>query len=116
VSTEGSKVTICEHFLGFISVESSNGENQFGVLLNTLRELNIPLNNIREQGYDNGAHMKVVRSGVQRHIQNINPRAFFIACSVHSLNLVVNDAAKSTKATVAFFDKIQNVLSFIYIV
>lgn len=79
VSIEDSKVTIREHFLGFISVESSTGENLCDVLLNILRELNIPLSNMRGQGYDNGANMRGVHSGVQRHIRNINPRAFFIS-------------------------------------
>ncbi|XP_026819055.1 zinc finger MYM-type protein 1-like [Rhopalosiphum maidis] len=112
VSIEDSKVTIREHFLGFISVENSTGENLCDVLLNILRELNIPLSNMRGQGYDNGANMKGVHSGVQRHIRNINPRAFFVPCSAHSLNLVVNDAAKSSKEAVAFFDIIQKVFNF----
>ncbi|XP_026821672.1 zinc finger MYM-type protein 1-like [Rhopalosiphum maidis] len=112
VSIEDSKVTIREHFLGFISVENSTGDNLCDVLLNILRELNIPLSNMRGQGYDNGANMKGVHSGVQRHIRNINPRAFFVPCSAHSLNLVVNDAAKSSKEAVAFFDIIQKVFNF----
>lgn len=55
--------------------------------------------------------MKSVHSGVQRHIRNINPRAFFVPCSAHSLNLVTNDAAKSSKKAVAFFDTIQKVFN-----
>ncbi|XP_060855512.1 zinc finger MYM-type protein 1-like [Metopolophium dirhodum] len=112
VSIEDSKVTIREHFLGFISVEISTGENLCDVLLSILRELNISLSNMRGQGYDNGANMKGVHSGVQRHIRNINPRAFFVPCSAHSLNLVVNDAAKSSKEAVGFFHIIQKVFNF----
>ncbi|KAL4149319.1 hypothetical protein QTP88_003289 [Uroleucon formosanum] len=112
VSIEDLKVTIREHFLGFISVESTTEENLSDVLLNTLRELNIRLSNMRGQGYDNGADMKGVHSGVQRHIRNINPRAFFVPCSAHSLNFVINDAAKSSKEAAAFFDITQKVFNF----
>lgn len=102
VTIEDSKVIIRKHFLGFISVESSTGENLSDVLSNTLRELNLFLNNIRGQGYDNRANMKDVHLGVHRHIRNINPRTFFVSCSAHSLNRVVNDATKSLKEAVAF--------------
>lgn len=35
---------------------------------------------MRGQGYDNGANMTGKNKGVQKHIQNLNPRAFFIPC------------------------------------
>ncbi|KAF2896479.1 hypothetical protein ILUMI_09695 [Ignelater luminosus] len=39
-------------------------------------------------------------SGVQRRILNHNPRAMFVPCGAHSLNLVVYDAAKATFETI----------------
>jgi hypothetical protein len=33
----------------------------------------------------------------------MNPRAFFIPCNSHSLNLVVNDAAMSSRDADSFF-------------
>lgn len=48
---------------------------------------------MRRQGYDNGSNMKRKQSGVQKRVGDINPRAFYVPCSAHSLNLVVNDAA-----------------------
>jgi hypothetical protein len=58
--------------------------------------------------------MKGKHSGVQRRIRNINPRAFFVPCSAHSLNLIVNDAVKSSKEAIEFFDIIQKVYVFIF--
>lgn len=58
---------------------------------------------MRGQGYDNGANMKGQHSGIQIRIRNINPRAFFVSCSAHSLNLVVNDAVKASKEAIEFF-------------
>lgn len=37
----------------------------------------------------------------------INPRAFFVPCAAHSLNLVVNYVAKSNGEISKFFDIIQ---------
>lgn len=107
-----SNVKIHEHFLGFIPVESSTGMSLSDILIQRLRDLDIPIQNMRGQGYDNGANMKGKHSGVQRRIRNINPRAFFIPCSAHSLNFVINDAVKSSKDAISFFDTIQKVYVF----
>lgn len=111
-SKKEASVTICEHFLGFLSVENSTGMSLSDVILLQLTNMEIPIENMRGQGYDNGANMKGKHSGVQRRIRNINPRAFFVPCSAHSLNLVVNDAVKSSKEAIEFFDIIQKVYVF----
>ncbi|XP_025409287.1 zinc finger MYM-type protein 1-like [Sipha flava] len=82
------------------------------IIIQQLKDLGIPIKNMRGQGYDNGANMKRKRSGVQRRIRNINPRAFFVPCSTHSLNLVVNDAVQLSKEAIEFFDIIQKVYVF----
>ena len=43
---------------------------------------------------------------------NVNPRAFFVPCSAHSLNLVVNDAAKCCVDTVNFYGLVQQISNF----
>lgn len=50
-----------------------------------------------EQGYSNGPNMVGNIIGVQRLILDEYPRAIFTLCLSHSLNLVVKDAAKSSK-------------------
>ncbi|GBL53679.1 hypothetical protein AVEN_192415-1 [Araneus ventricosus] len=59
---------------------------------------------MRGQGYDNGANMKGELAGVQAKIRNINSCAFLIQCGSHSLNLVVNDMAKSSLEGANFFN------------
>lgn len=56
--------------------------------------------------------MKGKERGLQKRILNINPRALFVPCNAHSLNLVVNDAVKSCVSVVTFFDLIQHVFVF----
>jgi len=56
--------------------------------------------------------MRGKHNGLQKRILNINPRAFFVPCSAHSLNLVVNDAAHISHETVTFFDLVQEIYVF----
>ncbi|XP_065667711.1 uncharacterized protein LOC136088003 [Hydra vulgaris] len=56
--------------------------------------------------------MKGIHSGVHKRIRDINPRAFFVPCSAHSLNLMVCDAAKSSSKAVSFFGLVQEVYNF----
>jgi len=76
-------------------------------LLNVLVELKLNINDLRGQGYDNGADMREKQNGVQKKILQINLCAFFVPCSAHSLNLVVNYAAKITFKIVDFFNIVQ---------
>ena len=91
VSCESGK----EPFLGFIPIDCSTGEALTDTLLTQLEEMKLPLRNMRGQGYDNAANMKGKHVGIQKRILDMNPHAFFVPCSSHSLNLVVNDAALS---------------------
>ncbi|XP_065650769.1 zinc finger MYM-type protein 1-like [Hydra vulgaris] len=67
---------------------------------------------MRGQGYDNGSNMKGKNVGVQKRILDLNPRAFFVPCGSHSLNLVVNDAGFSCTLAVNFFNNIQELYNF----
>ena len=46
-------------------------------------------------------------NGVRKRILDINPRAYFVPCNAHSLNLVVDDAAKCCLEATLFFDLVQ---------
>lgn len=107
-----SSVEVREHFLGFIPVTSTTGAALTQVILDHLEKNGLLIENLRGQGYDNGSNMKGKHSGVQKRITEINPRAFFVPCSCHSLNLVVNDAAKSSREATSCFDIIQKLYVF----
>jgi hypothetical protein len=97
------ELRIQEHFLDFLLVEQTSGEELTKAILQELRKYYSPLENMRGQAYDSASNMKGKRSGVQHKILCMNPRAFFfIPCNSHSLNLVVNDAAVSSKDDASF--------------
>ncbi|XP_048513412.1 zinc finger MYM-type protein 1-like [Athalia rosae] len=93
---KAQKFEIREHFLGFLPITDTTGKGLTQVILDELQNLGIAFSDMRGQGYDNGANMKSKHSGVQNRILQRNPRAFFVPCSAHTLNLVVGDAAAAT--------------------
>jgi len=80
-------------------------------ILEKLKEIKLPIANLRGQGYDNGSNMKGKNNGVQRKILDINPRAFFVPCNSHSLNLVINAAMYCLNA-ISFFNLIQSIYAY----
>ena len=48
-------------------------------------------------------NMKGKNKGVQARLLQQKPRAFFVACGAHTLNLVIADAAKSTTEAISYF-------------
>ncbi|XP_071060272.1 zinc finger MYM-type protein 1-like isoform X2 [Pseudochaenichthys georgianus] len=98
---------IKEHFMGFLVAEESTGESLSALILKRLEELQIAFDDCRGQSYDNGANMKGKNKGVQARLLQLNPRALFVPCGAHTLNLVVADAAKSSKDAISFFGIVQ---------
>nr|XP_047129436.1 zinc finger MYM-type protein 1-like [Hydra vulgaris]XP_047129437.1 zinc finger MYM-type protein 1-like [Hydra vulgaris] len=92
-SEKPAEVVVSEHFLTFLELQDTTGANMTKVVIDKLQELGVNLDDMRGQGYDNGANMRGKYNGVQARIRQLNPRAFFVPCSAHSLNLVLNDAA-----------------------
>ncbi|XP_066585503.1 zinc finger MYM-type protein 1-like [Prorops nasuta] len=112
VHRDNRNVTVVEHFLGFVEVSDSIGKGLSQYLLDQLKCLQLDYKNMRGQGYDNGANMRGKKNGVQRHILNVNSRAFFFPCAAHTLNLVICDAANVNISTVNFFNIIQQLYNF----
>lgn len=106
------RVDVREHFLEFLSLQNTTGAGMADILSRTLDKHGLLISNIRGQGYDNGANMSGKKNGVQRKILDINPRAFYVPCNAHTLNLVVNDAAKCCIEAVNFFGIVQSIYAF----
>ena len=50
---------------------------------------------------------------MQNRIRTIDPRAFFVPCASHTVNLVVNDSVHCSLDAVKFFDIVQNLYVFV---
>lgn len=107
--TLGKTPEIKEHFLGFLIAPESTGLGLSNLILNRLAEFNIPFQDCLGQSYDNGANMKGKNKGVQARLLVKNPRAFYVPCSSHTLNLTVSDAAKASTDAACFFGNVEKV-------
>ena len=76
-----------EEFLTFVQLERITGEQ---IATSILRENNIPVENMRGQGYDGVSNMSSSRVGVQARIHNEASLATYVHCSGHCLNLAIS--------------------------
>ncbi|XP_004205865.3 uncharacterized protein LOC101239811 [Hydra vulgaris] len=100
---------IYEHFIKFIIVESSTGENLFNTLVKEIEMLGLDVENIKGQGYNNRANMKGHNSGVQARLLERNSRAFYTPCVCHNYNLILGDMAKTCSDAITFFGTLQRI-------
>ncbi|PVH37071.1 hypothetical protein PAHAL_6G235900 [Panicum hallii] len=103
VNSSPGHVRVEESFLGVLDVNDTTGQALFDVLENELKILDLDIDDVRGQGYDNGSNMKGKHQGVQRKLLDVNPRLFYSACGCHSLNLTLCDMANKTCGKAKYF-------------
>ncbi|XBI11435.1 hypothetical protein VPH35_138496 [Triticum aestivum] len=109
VHISDGKIQIVEYFLAFLVVEDTSGLGIFKVLVDSMKSFDLNIDDIRGQGYDNGSNMKGKYKGVQSRLLEVNPRALYMPCACHSLNLTLCDMAKSCGRAVSFFGIVQRI-------
>lgn len=112
VNIDGDKVDVVESFIDFIKLEGKTAKEMTTEICNKLLADGLDIQNCYGQGYDNAATMAGHISGVQKRITNINPRAFFMPCNNHSLNLAGVHAAGTTTNSTTFFGTLERLYTF----
>ena len=84
------KLDIREEFIKFARPPRVTGQCLSYQIKAILRELGLPIENIRGQGYDGAASMSSKKVGVQARIKEDAPNAVFVHCNGHCLNLVIS--------------------------
>ncbi|CAN6573113.1 unnamed protein product [Malus baccata var. baccata] len=70
VDLSSRSINIREYFMEFLSLQD------------VLKSLDLDIDNVRGQGYDNGSNMRGKHEGVQKRLLDINPIAFYMPCVI----------------------------------
>ena len=66
-------------------------------LKDTLLQMNLSINDCRGQSYDGASNMRGAKNGVSTQILAKEPRATFVHCYGHALNLATADVVRNVK-------------------
>ena len=75
-------------------METTDASTIKSVLQDCLMKCSIQISNCRGQAYDGAANMVGHLNGVAAKIQQDEPRAHFVHCVAHSLNLCLQESSK----------------------
>ena len=99
-------------FVQFIEIKGHSAAELKHSICTFLDKHQIKLSDCRGQSYDNASNMSGKYSGLEARIRIKNPRADYIPCFAHSLNLVGHSAVDKISAASKFFKLVENVYCF----
>ena len=80
---------IREDFVTFVKLQRVTASEITKAIVGSIEGLGLSLADLRGQGYDGAATMSGQKSGVQKQIRDIQPKAVYTHCAGHSLNLAI---------------------------
>lgn len=87
--------TIKEQFLTFINIScDATGNNLATIMLDQLKSWGLNPQYLRGQGYDGASNMSGRFKGAKTIIQQKYPKALYLHCGAHALNLVLCDSCE----------------------
>ena len=104
---------IQERLIGLSTVSRTDSETLFKLLKDTLMSHGLNLSQVRGQCYDGASNMSGRYHGLQARVKLESPKAVYVHCYAHCLNLVLVDAMKSNKTARNFFGTLESLYCFI---
>lgn len=102
-----------EDTLGLKELSDTKAATIFKEVKDLLLKCPLSIAQCRGQAYDGASNMSGVRNGAQALFKQEEPRALYVHCLAHSLNLCVQDASKMCNLLRDTLDFIQNLVQLI---
>lgn len=104
------RLKICESFIGFLVVDEQTASGLSDTVINNcIKDNGLDVAKLRGQGYYGETSMSGIYSGVQARILAKQPKAIYVHCAAHNLNLVLNDAVSDVIEFKNFFGVIEQI-------
>lgn len=100
-------------FCGFFNMTDTTATSLFAILKDILCRFNLPIEKCRGQCYDGAANMKGNHRGVQALMQEQEPRALYVHCLAHILNLVLHDVGQKVDMCRDFLYAVTELINFV---
>jgi hypothetical protein len=95
---ENGRLRPVERLVGLFTTGSTTGQTLCDKILVHLAEANIPISHIIGQSYDGAGNMSGRFKGLQAKIKEMQPKAIYVWCSAHRLNLVIESVVSCCAA------------------
>ena len=108
-----STMEVCEDFLGYMRLEKCDAESIAGVITETLQKWTLNIEKLRGLGFDGASVMSGANTRVQARLREIQPRATYVHCRSHQLNLVLVNSCQKVPAVRNLMDSVGRMTWFV---
>lgn len=102
-----------ETFIGFFSTMSTEGEVLYELVKKVLREHGLKLEDIVGECFDGASNMRGKRKGVATRMKECSPRAIYVHCYGHLLNLALQDTMSEVEPLRNALGTVQSLYNFL---
>lgn len=106
-------LNVDEIFKGFFETAITDAKTLFELVTDVLSKLTLNIPNCRGQCYDGAANVSGHKSGLQKRINDLVPRALYVYYTAHTLNLVVQDAMLNVERSRDFLFLVRSIIVFV---
>ena len=104
---------IHENFIGFLETPSTTGQSLFDLIKTVLESHSLDFMNLVGQGYDGASNMSSQKVGVSGLMQKVAPKAIYVHCYGHQLNLCTQKSMTQVKSFRNCLGTVQEMYCFI---
>ena len=102
-----------EAFIGFFATKATDGRTLYELVKRVINQMNLQLANIVGECFDGAANMKGVKKGLATLMKETSPRALYVHCYGHLLNLALQDTMENIEPLRNALGTIQNLYNFL---